>query len=164
MLDLKYYKTLLDNYKVTHNEKAEALEEEIDIIIHKLKFIPFEQRPNVVILNQNDKFKPLYTEELSSIISIAGGKLLNNSPESPDVILILQANDSLYSEVIEVLHSPSFSSSKALASNNIYIVQKRSFGANPEDFLTDVEIAAETIQTKYFIFGRQGADWVKFEL
>lgn len=165
MLDLKYYERILENQKRTNTIKAEILEEEIDIILHKLKFIEQQQRPSVLVLDQKTNFKPQADEAIQNIIAIAGGKLLTSELDNEvDIILIQQSDDSLYSEVINILQNTAFKDKNAIKANKIYIIQKENFGKDPEDFLADVEIAAETIQSKYFIFGRQGTDWVQFEL
>lgn len=165
MLDLKYYQNILENQKNTNAAQAEILEEEIDIILHKLKFIPYQQRPSVLVLEQKTNFKPKTDESVQNIIAIAGGTLLTSELNNDvDIILIQQSNDALYSEVIDILQNTVFKDTNAVKANKIYIIQKSDFGSNPEEFLADVEIAAETIQSKYFIFGRQGKDWVQFDL
>lgn len=74
MQHLNFYTALLKHTQQTDSSGAEYLEEEINIVIHKLKFIPQEQRPSVLILTQKMGFQPLFNEQLSDSVTIAGGK------------------------------------------------------------------------------------------
>ena len=163
MQQLYYYNTLLKTLQQTSPQEAENLDEEINILIHKLKYIPQEQRPTVLVLQQTTDFLPLFTEQLADAIAIAGGTLLKEKFDNPSIILIVQDNDSLYSQLPTLLSDHIFSQTDALQKNNLYIIQKIDFGIG-EQFLEDIEISAEIIQPKYFIYGRQGIDWLKFDL
>jgi len=142
---------------------AEHLEEEVNILIHKLKFISEDQRPSVLILTQTG-FHPLFNEQLADSVAIAGGKLLTEKYDNPSLLFIVQENDKLYADVPDILQDEILSRTDALQSNNIYIIQKRNFGTQSIDFLHDVEICAEIVQPKYFVYGRKGTDWVQFEI
>ncbi|SFT07934.1 hypothetical protein [Sphingobacterium wenxiniae] len=163
MQELHYYNTLLNNLQKNAPEKAEYLDEEINILIHKLKFISSEQRPTVLVLDQKHDFEPLYNEQLADTIAIAGGVLLQEKFDNPSLILIIQHSESLYSQISALLSDHIISQTEALQHNNLYIIQKEGFGTT-DNFLEDVEISAEIIQPKYFIYGRQGTDWLKFDI
>lgn len=164
MLHLNYYNTLLESHKEVDSEKAELLEEEIDIVIHKLKFIAADQRPSVLLLAQKTNFAPLINEQVSDIVKIAGGNILTDETDNPDIIIVIQENDELYSTLIDALQHSNYARTKAVQENHIFIIQQSDFGTDAESFTRDVEISAEIIQPKYFIFGRQGSDWVSFDL
>lgn len=164
MEELNFYTSLLANKQRNAPDEAEYLEEEINILIHKLKFIPQEQRPSVLVVEQSSGFQSLYTNQLADTISIAGGMLLQEKFDNPAMLLVLQDNEGLYGEITALLEDELLSRTSAVVSNQIYIVQKEKLGTKIEDFLADIEICAEIIQPKYFIYGRQGRDWVKFDL
>lgn len=164
MQNLNFYTTLLKNIQQTQPNLAEHLDEEINILIHKLKFIPEDQRPLVLILAQQTDFQPLFNERLVDSIAIAGGKLLTEKYDNPSLLFIIQENDRLYTEVPALLLDEILRRTDAIQSNNVYIIQKRNFGMESTDFLHDIEICAEIVQPKYFIFGRKGKDWVQFDI
>ena len=163
MQNLNFYTTLLRNTQQTEPNMAEYLEEEVNILIHKLKFISEDQRPSVLILTQTG-FQPLFNEQLADSIAIAGGKLLTEKYDNPSLLFIVQENDKLYTAVPGLLQDEILSRTDALESNNVYIIQKRNFGTESVDFLHDIEICAEIVQPKYFVYGRKGIDWVQFEI
>ena len=163
MQQLPYYNTLLKGLQQKAPEQAEHLDEEINILIHKLKYIPLEQRPTILVLEQKEGFEPCYDEQLADTIAIAGGTLLREKFENPTIIFVIQENDTLYSEMATLLADHIISKTEAFNSNNLYIIQKENFGSS-ENFLEDVEISAEIIQPKYFIYGRQGISWLKFDI
>lgn len=163
MQNLNFYTTLLRDTQQTEPNMAEYLEEEVNILIHKLKFISEDQRPSVLILTQTG-FQTLFNEQLADSIAIAGGKLLTEKYDNPSLLFIVQENDKLYTAVPDLLQDEILSRTDALQSNNVYIIQKRNFGTESVDFLHDIEISAEIIQPKYFIYGRKGTDWVQFDI
>lgn len=164
MEELHFYNSLLAEKQSIAPDAAEYLDEEINILIHKLKFIPQEQRPTVLIVEQQSGFSPLANPQLYDTIQIAGGSLLEEKFDNPSMLLVVQENDALYGEIPALLEDDLLSRTTAVVSNQIYIVQKSDLGLKADDFLTDVEICAEIIQPKYFIYGHQGQDWVKFDL
>lgn len=164
MQNLNFYTTLLHNIQQTAPDKAEHLEEEVNILIHKLKFISEDQRPSVLILTQQTGFQPLFNEQLRDSLAIAGGKLLTEKYDNPSLLFIVQENERLYTDVPGLLQDEILSRTDAIQSNNVYIIQKRNFGIENTDFLHDIEICAEIVQPKYFIYGRKGTDWVQFDI
>ena len=160
-----YYKQLLQDLQLADSEKAERLEEEVDILIHKLKFIAEDQRPTVLILNQHQQFAVSYSSAVADAVSIAGGSLLEHITDNPSILIIQQQDGSLYSALPELLQSPALSRSSAVLNNKVFIIQNQDFNAQTSDaFLVDVETLAEIIQPKYFIYGRNGISWVKFDI
>lgn len=164
MEELHFYTALLAEKQEQAPEEAEYLDEEINILIHKLKFIPQEQRPSVLIVQQSTGFQPVFNERLADIVQIAGGKLLAEKFDNPGIVLVVQESESLYGEIGILLEDDLLSRTTALVENQIFIVQKSDLGLYDDDFLADVEICAEIVQPKYFIYGRQAQDWVKFDI
>lgn len=158
------YQEIISNLKQIDTAKAEYLEEEIDIIIHKLKFLTADNFPKTVVLDQEDNFSPLSSSVLAEKIKIAGGRYSSNLEEGADCIIILQSNESLYGQLAEVLDSVFIKSSGAYQNNNIYIIQEGDFNSGDDTFLKDTEILAEILQPKYFVYGHDGTGWVKFDV
>lgn len=164
MQQLNFYTQLLKAEEEINATRAEQLDEEINILIHKLKFISTEARPSVLVLQQENGFAPLFNAQLVDALAIAGGKALEDKMDDPAVICVVQADDALYSEITSLLEDPILSRSAALKNNKLYIIQKSDFAQNPANFLADVEICAEIAQPKYFVYGREDSDWIKFDI
>lgn len=164
MHELNFYTQLLHTEQQANPEVAEQLDEEVNILIHKLKFIPEEARPTLLILSQENEFEPVYNEQIKDISHIAGALLLADKTDNPSIICIVQDNESLYGEITALLEDSLLSRSTALQNNQLYIIQKSNFGQSTADFLADIEICAEIVQPKYFVFGRQDQDWIKFDM
>jgi len=155
------YKEIIATLKQQDDVLAEHWEEEIDTIIHKLKFLTPDAIPSVCIVDQNN-FQVIHSDELQEKVKIAGGTLAEKLHSDIAIFIILQRDESLYSLIPTFINSQA--DSKAVANNNIYIVQTDHFNEDEATYLQDVEILAEIIQPKYFIFGRNGSDWIKFDL
>ncbi|MGO1244428.1 MAG: ABC transporter substrate-binding protein, partial [Sphingobacterium sp.] len=69
MEKLDFYNRLLTNTTSTNPQKTADLEEEVDIVIHKLKFIPEESRPSVLVLDQATFYEPKSSPQLTDTIS-----------------------------------------------------------------------------------------------
>ncbi|KGE15791.1 hypothetical protein [Sphingobacterium deserti] len=164
MEEFNFYTNLYKEKLQNAPHEAEYLDEEINILIHKLKFIPQEQRPTVLIVEQRSGFEPIYNDQLLDSVQIAGGSLLQEKFDNPSTLLIVQDNERLYGELSVLLEDDLLARTNAVLANQVYIIQKNDLGLNKEDFLEDVEICAEILQPKYFIYGHQGKDWVKFDL
>jgi len=160
---LKHYTALADNLASTDPQAHETLEEEINILIHKLKFIPMESRPVVLLQNLSaSQIEPDYLEE---ILAVAGGRKagLENDLAEIDILIFIQESPDFLSKLPSLL-STQYHGSKAVENNQVYIIQKPAFGSQRSDYLQDIEILAEIVQSKYFIYGHEGSHWMKFGL
>ncbi|HLS94106.1 hypothetical protein BC792_13026 [Sphingobacterium allocomposti] len=164
MQELPFFSALLNELEERDPERAALLEEEANILIHKLKFVPTEQRPSVLVLSQKEHFRPLVNEQTTDSTVIAGAIPALDKYENPAILIIVQDDPALYGELPSLLQDDVLSRTDAVMNNQIYIVQKSDFGRLPTEFLRDVEICAEIVQPKYFIYGRQGTDWVRFDM
>lgn len=158
------YQELITSLKNSNAAKAEYLEEEIDIIIHKLKFLTEDNLPKAIALNHETGFRPLESSILAEKIKIAGGRYIDNLSDNPDCILLLQRSENLYSQLPSFLNNPAITSSSAFQNNNVYILQEETFNQSDENYLHDTEVLAEILQPKYFIYGHDGSAWVKFDV
>lgn len=157
------YEELIANLRSFSPEKAEIMEEEIDVIIHKLKFLPADSFPNVAILDQKDNFAPIHHPVLAEKVKLAGGNLSANLAEDPQVIIVIQSNSDLYTVLPSYLADLKAQKTRALLENKVFIIQNNDFQNQDEEYVRDTEILAEIIQPKYFFFGHDGEDWVKFD-
>ncbi|MXV17008.1 cobalamin-binding protein [Hufsiella ginkgonis] len=160
-------------------EVIESLEERIDLIRHKLKFIT--ERPDVFVV---EWLSPLmvagnWTPEL---VEIAGGVPImaekgRHSPfidyeslraADPDIIVVSPCGFSIertMSEISLLLELPGWNALKAIKNNRFYIADgNHYFNRSGPRIVDTIEILAEIINPKQFIFGYEGAGWLKFEV
>lgn len=162
----KEYENLLENLKQNDHTVYERVEEEVNIVVHKLKYIPIESRPHTVLINDLRTLSQDFSALTKEAVSLAGGVWTDILDiERADKIIIVGNSVQLYADLPIVLQQEEFSVSPAVLTNEIYIIQQENFGEfSSQRFVDDVEILAEIIQSKYFIYGRNGEDWVKFDL
>jgi len=68
-------------------------------------------------------------------------------------------------EMDVLLHLPGFEDLKAVKNNRLYIADGNQYFNRPGPRIVDsVEILAEIINPKQFIFGYEGNGWIKFGL
>ncbi|MBV2226832.1 MULTISPECIES: hypothetical protein [Sphingobacterium] len=163
MIQLKHYTAIANELQESEPEKFEQLEEEINIIIHKLKFIHIENRPMVEIVDlSKPTTDPTYIEELSEIAGAQNNPLVKE-PENTEILIFINDNPAFLGTLPDLLNEQ-YSDYKAVKNNNVFIIQKPDFGKRKGDFLLDTEIFAEIIQSKYFVYGHEGNHWIKFDL
>jgi len=167
------------NVKAEGELLLERLEERIDIIRHKLKFIT--DKPTVACI---EWIEPLmlagnWTPEL---VDIAGGRSIltengKHSPfvdwddirlQDPDVIVVMPCGFSIERTMKEMnilLALPGFDELKAVKSNRLYIADgNQYFNRSGPRIVDSIEILAEIINPKQFIFGYEGEGWIKFSV
>lgn len=160
-------------------ELLELSEERINIIRHKLKFIT--EKPTVACI---EWLSPLmiagnWTPE---IIEIGGGiPVLTEAGKhssyidfqdiidtDPDIILIMPCGFSIQRTLQEIgllLDSPGWAELKAVKTQRVYIADGNQYFNRSGPRMTDsIEIMAEIINPKQFIFGYEGNGWVHFKV
>ena len=160
-------------------ELLELSEERINIIRHKLKFIT--DKPKVACM---EWLSPLmiagnWTPE---IVEIAGGIPVLTTKgkhsayivfediikEDPDVIVLMPCGFSIQRTLEEInllLGLSEWSNLKAVQNNKIYIADGNQYFNRSGPRITDsIEIMAEIINPKQFIFGYEGNGWIKFNV
>lgn len=163
MIHLKHYSAISNDLQKSNPEKFELLEEELNIIIHKLKFIAIENRPMVEIIDlSTPATDPTYIEELSEIAGAQNNPLVKEA-ENIEILIFINDNPAFLGKLPELLNNQ-YSDYKAVKNNNVFIIQKADFAKNKENYLLDTEIFAEIIQSKYFVYGHEGQYWIKFDL
>jgi len=157
----------------------EDLQERVGIIGHKLKFM--ENKPTVACI---EWLEPIMVSGnwVPELVSIAGGipVLAENGKHSPyvkwedirlqdpDVIVVMPCGFSIERTMKEVnllLQQPGFAEMKAVKNDRLYIADGNQYFNRPGPRIVDsLEILAEIINPKQFIFGYEGNGWIKFSL
>lgn len=158
---------------------VEELQERIDIIRHKLKFM--ENRPTVCCV---EWMEPLMVSGnwMPEMISMAGGVPIlaeagKRSPavnwgdileQDPDVMTLMPCGFSVEQTLREIdliLNLPAFSSLSAVRNKRFYLADGNHYFNRPGPRLVDsLEILAEIIHPQQFIFGYEGNGWVRFDI
>ncbi|GAB2973432.1 hypothetical protein GCM10027049_04380 [Mucilaginibacter puniceus] len=142
-------------------ELAEELQERIDLIKHKLKFI--EQKPAVACIANLDTLT-LADNSVAELINIAGGAS-ENQFNNPDIIVVIPigyAVSQTMQQMDRLLQLPGFSDLKAAKNNRVYMVDGNFDISNPDQLVALTEVFGEIINPKQFIFGYEGEKWIKF--
>ncbi|RYU86870.1 cobalamin-binding protein [Mucilaginibacter terrigena] len=167
------------NVEDTSERLLEDLNERVDIIRHKLKFM--ENKPTVACV---EWLEPMMISGnwIPELVSIAGGTPIlaqagKHSPyvswdnireNDPEIILLMPCGFSIERTMREInilLEQPGFADLKAVKSNRIYIADGNQYFNRPGPRVVDsVEILAEIIHPKQFAFGYEGTGWIKFAL
>ena len=159
------------------NVLVEDLQERIDIIRHKLKYV--ESRPTVACI---EWLEPLMVSGnwIPEAISTAGGSSIlaeagKHSPfvkwedikqANPDVIVVMPCGFSIERTMREMnilLDLPGFAELSAVKNNRLYITDGNQYFNRPGPRIVDsIEIIAEIVHPKLFNFGYEGNGWIKF--
>ncbi|WP_207422368.1 cobalamin-binding protein [Desertivirga brevis] len=157
----------------------EELEERRDLIKHKLKFV--ENKPKVACIEWLDPLMIAgnWTPEL---VEIAGGVpvLATNGSHSPyikpedlcaanpDIIVVAACGFSIertLQEISLLMQLSGWNEIEAVKNNKVFIADGNHYFNRPGPRIIDtIEILAEIINPKQFIFGYEGQAWVKFDL
>ncbi len=157
----------------------EDLEERVNIIRHKLKFA--ESKPTVACI---EWLEPMMVSGnwVPELATIAGGVSVlaeagKHSPfiqwvdiqlHDPEIIIVMPCGFSIertLSEMDILLQLPGFSDLQAVKNNRLYIADGNQYFNRPGPRIVDsIEILAEIIHPKQFIFGYEGDGWIRFAL
>ncbi|QQL48317.1 ABC transporter substrate-binding protein [Mucilaginibacter ginkgonis] len=154
----------------------EELQDRVDIVQHKLKFI--ERKPSVAFINTLD-FTEHAGNSLLRLISAAGGMMVNTNLYSgsaweslietnPEIIVVAPQNNTIedtMKQMTSLLDQKGFSELAAVKNNRVYIADGNQYFYQPRARIVDsLEILAEIINPKQFIFGYEGQGWVRFDM
>jgi len=157
----------------------DRMHERLDLIKHKLKFIT--QKPTVACI---EWIEPLmiagnWTPEM---VEIAGGQAIlaqsgKHSPAipwldlvkaDPEIIIVMPcgfAIERTLREMDSLLQQPYFKDLQAVKNNKLFIADgNQYFNRSGPRLVDSVEILAEIINPKQFIFGYEGEGWIKFSV
>ncbi|HUH32735.1 MAG TPA: cobalamin-binding protein [Daejeonella sp.] len=179
---------ILDNIRLIGNtlgvadrseELIESLEERINIIRHKLKFI--EDKPTVANIEWLSPIM-LAGNWTPGLVDIAGGRSVlveegKHSPfidfeaikeEDPDSLIIMPCGFSIAQSLKEVnllLDLPGWGDLNAVKNNRVYIADgNQYFNRSGPRIVDSIEILAEIIHPKQFVFGYEGTGWIRFNV
>lgn len=146
----------------------EEFAERIDLIVHKLKFIPTEQRPYVYYLHGIDPVFSDKNEYLDQLITIAGGRPSHQQEADfkPDILIVITDKSvaQLLSELPLVLSTSFWSETPAVQHHNVYLMHHPVHLRQPGAHATqDLEILAEIINPGQFVFGHEQSAWLSFQ-
>jgi iron complex transport system substrate-binding protein len=148
------------------------LEERINIVKHKLKFIDESQKPSVLFLS--DVIPPVFETNpyLTHLIETSGAKMYDVEATedelfNPDVILVVSEQmERLFGGLANLLMSEEWKNANAVKDNRIFLIDGGT--NNLQEFninlASDVEILAEILYPQYLTFGGKGESWLKFEI
>lgn len=157
----------------------EELQERVDIVRHKLKFM--ENKPTVACI---EWLEPIMASGnwMPQLVGIAGGVSVlaeagKHSPfirwvdiqsQDPEVMIIMPCGFSIERTLREIdvlLQLPGFAELQAVKNNRLYIADGNQYFNRPGPRIVDsIEILAEIIHPKQFIFGYEGNGWIRFSL
>lgn len=158
---------------------TDRMQERMDLIKHKLKFIT--QKPTVACI---EWLSPLmmagnWTPEM---VEIAGGESVlavsgKHSPAidwmdlvqaDPEIIIVMPCGfgiERTLKEMDTLLQQPYFRDLQAVKNNKLFIADgNQYFNRSGPRIADSVEILAEIINPKQFIFGYEGEGWIKFSV
>jgi iron complex transport system substrate-binding protein len=167
------------NVNAKGDQLIEDLEERVNIVRHKLKFI--ESKPKVACI---EWLEPLMVSGnwVPELVSIAGGQSIlaeagKHSPfvewtdirlQDPEIIIVIPCGFSIertMSEIDLLLQLPGFGELGAVKNNRFYIADGNQYFNRPGPRIVDsIEILAEIINPKQFMFGYEGDGWIRFSL
>ena len=165
------------NAEAAGDTLMEDLQERVDIIRHKLKYV--ESRPSVACI---EWLEPLMVSGnwVPELVSIAGGSSIlaeagKHSPfvqwddildADPEIIVVMPCGFSIERTMREIdllLNLPGFAAMRAVKANRLYIADGNQYFNRPGPRIVDsIEIMAEIIHPKLFTFGNEGNGWIKF--
>lgn len=148
------------------------LEERIDLIEHKLKFIHENQKPSVLFmtaLNPPVFESSTYISEL--LKTVAARAYDSQTPEGdgefdPEILIVVSERyEEELGNLAQLLMLPEWRQTPAAQKSRIYLIDgKRGFKGYSPSIADDVETLAEIIYPQYLTFGGNGDRWMQFEL
>jgi|SRR5690554_3494077 len=154
------------------DEKAESLifdlEERINIVKHKLKFIEEDRKPSVLILSEVNPpvFEP--SPYLAHLLRIAGAKMYSPDENvfNPSVILVISEQmEQQFGGLATLLSLEEWKNTDAVKDNRVFLIDgSEGFHSMDINVASNIEILAEILYPQYLTFGGNGESWVQFEL
>jgi len=142
--------------KLKDETVREQLQERVDIIRHKIKFM---DKVPVACLDSHNRLN--YT--LEEVILNAGG-LLYDLTDSAKVVIYMEEGKTML-ELMGVVPALVDNSWPAVEYNRVYLMNGQDLDAgNAEDMVTAMEDIAEMLYPGFFVFGNEGIDWLSFKM
>jgi|SRR5690554_1800790 len=148
------------------------LEERINLIEHKLKFIDEKQKPSVLFmtaLNPPVFESSTYINDLFK--TVAAHAYESQTPEgnnefNPDILIVVSERfEEELGDLAQLLLLPEWRQTPAAKQSRIYLIDgKKGFKGYSPSIADDIETLAEIIYPQYLTFGGNGDRWMQFEL
>lgn len=132
----------------------EDLQERVDIVEHKIKFM---DKVPVCCLDTQNVINPV----LNILIEAAGGEI-QFDPVQAKVLIYHETQVSMLDFMGAV---PALLENEwpAVVYNRVYLLEDTSaFLSDPESFVSSLEDMAEMLYPGYFVFGNEGKTWTSF--
>jgi hypothetical protein len=140
--------------KVVDEAKREELQDRVDIILHKIKFMDLVP---VICLDTENKV----TGRLNALVVTAGG-VLQTAPEDAKVV-IYEEEDMGMLQMMGVVPALLQKEWPAVTYNRVYLFEDQKFEeADPEVAVSAFEDVAEILHPGFFVFGNEGKTWTSF--
>lgn len=132
----------------------EELQERVEIILHKIKFM--DAVPVICLDAEN---KP--SNRLNHLLETAGG-VMQEDPANAKV-LIYEEQDRGMLEMMGIVPSLLQKDWPAVTYNRVYLFDdQKDLDGDPERMVSTLEDLAEMLYPGYFVFGNEGRTWTAF--
>lgn len=149
---MSFLNALINN--VEDETLREDLQERVDIILHKIKFM--DKVPVICLDTQNTP-----NSILNILITSVAGEIQEH-PMQAKVLIYHETQVSML-ELMGVVPSLMQQEWPAVEFNRVYLMEDTSaFLSDPESFVASLEDVAEMLYPGYFIFGNEGKNWSSF--
>lgn len=149
---MSFLNALINN--VEDETLREDLQERVDIILHKIKFM--DKVPVICLDTQNTP-----NSILNILITSVGGEIQEN-PMQAKVLIYHETQVSIL-ELMGVVPALMQQEWPAVEFNRVYLMEDTSaFLSDPVSFVASMEDVAEMLYPGYFIFGNEGQNWSSF--
>jgi len=134
----------------------EQLQDRVDIVRHKIKFM--DKVPVVVLKADNQ-----VNHELDELLVIAGAELQEDASQAK-VVIYLEPDSSMLN-LMGLMPSLLQQEWPAVEYNRLYLLEPLHGDLNNPAYLIEVlEDLAEILYPGYFVFGNEGKSWVSFSV
>jgi hypothetical protein len=134
----------------------DALQQRVDIILHKIKFM---DKVPVCCLDRGNINNPV----LNMLIEAAGGEIQTDPLQAK--VLIYHETQSGIMDLMGAVPALLENEWPAVEYNRVYLMEDTSaFLSDPESFVSSLEDMAEILYPGYFVFGNEGKTWTGFGL
>lgn len=141
--------------KVKDEALREALQERVDIIKHKIKFM--DKVPVACLDSHNNS-----NFVLEEVILSAGG-ILHDFVATSKVVIYMEKGKSML-ELMGIVPPLLDKSWPAVEFNRVYLMNGQDLDTDDaEDMVTALEDVAEMLHPGFFVFGNEGIDWLSFK-
>lgn len=159
----KYIGELLNKPEKTA-DLVEILDDEVHIIIHKLKFITATDRPKVIVVDGLNPTVINTSRYVQECLTISGGISTTRIDEA-DKVIVINDEELTIAQIPNLLSDSNWYDSNAIKLNQVFLVNKEEFGKTPgKNYSLELETLAEILQPKYFFYGLEGKTWIQFQL